>query len=404
MRLHERSWRRGAGPPRVAFLLLTALPCVSVAVVAAAPAQELAVALRAPVDGEPVAGRIELRAEVEGRRVGEVLFVEFEVDGRILFADASSPYELIWYAGAPAAHEIVARAFLPDGSFFEDRARTQAPPRMAGTAFASRVDRVTVFARLEGRDAPRRRLRPEDFVILEDDEPQPVMAVEPVEELPLAVGFMVDASGSMAARLGLALDSAANFIDGMVRLPQDKAFVMSFADLPSMLQSFTNDVDRLAGSLELISNGRYTKLFDSLVAAAAQFEGHAGRRALVLLTDGHDAGSDARLDDAIRAAQRADVAIYPVAVNLGSQYFHERWILERLARATGGRLSDLRRLDDPAPIYAGIASDLRAQYRISYRPVRPGGSGEWRAIEVRLADAGRQRSTRVRARPGYWAE
>jgi len=241
-------------------------------------------------------------------------------------------------------------------------------------------------------------------VILEDELPQRVVAVERVGELPLAVGFMVDASGSMVARLGVALDSAASFIDGMVQQPQDKAFVMAFADLPSMLQTFTNDVDRLVDSLELISNGRYTRLYDSLVAAVAQFRGHAGRRALVLLTDGHDARSDARLDDAIRAAQRADVAIYPVAVDLSNRYFHERWVLERLARSTGGRVSDLRRLDRPSRIYEGIAEDLRAQYRITYRPVRAGGSGEWRAIEVLLAEAERFRSTRIRARPGYFAE
>jgi VWFA-related protein len=388
----------------VAILIVALLPAVAAAASMPAMGQELSVAIRSPIDDELVAGRVEMRAEVEGDGADEILFVEFEVDGRILFADASPPYELIWHAGEPSAHDIVARAYTPAGRIVEDRVSTRPALALAGETFATRVERVTVFVRLEGRDAPHAELRPEDFVVLEDERPQPVLSVERVEELPLAVGFMVDASGSMVARLGLALDSAASFIDGMVQLPQDKAFVMSFADLPSMLQAFTNDVDRLAGSLELISRGRYTKLFDSLVAATDQFEGHAGRRALVLLTDGHDAGSDARLDDAVRAAQQADVAIYPVAVNLGSQYFHERWVLERLARSTGGRVSDLHRLDDPTRIYAGIAADLRAQYRIAYRPVRAGGSGEWREIQVRLADAERYRRTRIRTRPGYFAE
>ena len=386
-----------------ALMLLAGLLSVASPPVAA---QEAGGGLRilSPEPDAMVGGRVEIRAEVEDGAAESILFVEFEVDGRILFADASAPYELIWYAGNPSAHEIVVRAFTPTGKVIEDRVRTLAPPRVAGDAFVSRVDRVTVFARLEGRNAPQRVLGPADFVILEDDTLQQVLAVERVQELPLAVGFMVDASGSMVARLGVALDSAAGFIDGMVKQPQDKAFVMAFADLPSMLQTFTNDVGRLVGSLELISNGRYTRLFDSLVAAVEQFEGHAGRRALVLLTDGHDAGSEARLDDAIRAAQRADVAIYPVAVDLSNRYFHERWILERLARATGGRVSNLRRLDDPSRIYEGIAEDLRSQYRISYRPVRAGGSGEWRAIEVLLAHAERFGRTRVRARPGYFAE
>ena len=182
------------------------------------------------------------------------------------------------------------------------------------------------------------------------------------------------------------------------------AFVMSFADLPAMLQEFTNDVQRLTDALRLVDRGRYTRLFDSVIVASNQFRGHQGRRALIVLTDGHDANSDANLAAAIEAAQRADVAIYPVAVDVTPRFFYERWILERLARATGGRVSYLETRDNPERIYAAIAEDLREQYRISYEPTRPGGGGEWRPIEVRLVQVDSKQRGRVRSRPGYFAE
>lgn len=362
------------------------------------------VRLTSPSADDLIAGRAEISASVETDGSEPVIFVEFEVDGRILFADAIAPYELVWYPRDVAPHEIVARAFDAAGRVAEDRLRTATPPPVDEVVFGARVDQVQVFVRLEGRSPAAGALGAGDFAVLEDGVQQQVLGVERSADLPVAIGLMVDSSGSMVERLGLALESAVSFIDGLVRREQDKAFVMTFADLPSLLQQFTNDVDRLATSLDLISGGRGTRLFDSIVAAAGEFEGQGGRRAMVVLTDGQDARSDARLDDAVRAALHADVAIYPVAVGLGSQYFRERRVLQRLAEGTGGRLYDLRALDDPQRIYESIAADLRAQYRISYRPVAAGGNGEWRSIEVRLADGDRYPHARVRSRPGYFAQ
>jgi Ca-activated chloride channel family protein len=145
---------------------------------------------------------------------------------------------------------------------------------------------------------------------------QPISAVDRSEDLPVAVGLMLDTSGSMIHQLGRAIDTADAFIGGIMQQEQDKAFVMSFADLPAVLQQFTNDRDRLVTSLNLINSGRYTRLYDSIVFASLQFQGHEGRRALIVLSDGADSDSEARLDDAIAAAQLRDVAIYPVAVGL----------------------------------------------------------------------------------------
>ena len=368
------------------------------------PLRGFSVRLRSPRRGELLSGQVEIRADVTADRTDEVLFVEFEVDGKVLFADARPPYELAWRASGAARHRVVARAFGPTGEMVQHVVVTGAPRAIdSAAAFASRVDRVEIYARVEGGPGLE-GLRASDFVVLERGLEQPIVNVERTSNLPVAIGLMVDCSGSMVERLNVVLETAGSFIEGLVTSEHDKAFVMSFADLPSVLQEFTNDVDRLSTSLELISAGRYTKLYDAIVTASSEFSGHVGRRALVLLTDGQDADSIVHLDDAIRAAQRADVAVYPVAIDLTSQYFHERWVLEQLARRTGGRVSYMGSFDGPEDTYERIAEDLRAQYRITYEPRRRGGDGEWRAIEVQLANAAMMKKYRVRTRAGYFAE
>lgn len=363
--------------------------------------RDFRVRLLSPAADGLLSSRVELVAEVEADRPDEVLFVEFEVDGRVLFADSTAPYELIWSPPRTAAHRIVARAFGPAGEVVEHVVETAAPPASAGAAYRSRVDRVEIFVHLDRRQG---ELAADDFVVLENGEVQPIRAVEHSADLPVALGFMLDSSGSMLRNLGYAIDTAGSFIDGIMQRPDDKAFVMAFADWPAVLQQFTNDTDRLVTALDLIDSGRYTRLYDSVVTAARQFEGHEGQRALVVLSDGRDSSSAARLDEAIVAAQRHAVAIYPVAVGLSSRYFNERWVLNRLARETGGEVYHMGGLDNPRRIYAQIAENLRERYRITYAPLQPSGDGEWREVEVRLNDPTRSSQRKLRARPGYWAQ
>ncbi len=369
------------------------------------PQRDFTVRLTAPASGDQVLGRVELRAEVDADRPEAVLFVEFEVDGRLLFSDTSVPYELVWRTRELAPHRIVARAYGSAGEIVEDDVETAAPPDIGRTSrFASRVDRVEMYVHIDRKHLPERPLDSSDFVVTEEGIDQVILGVEHSSDLPLSIGMMIDCSGSMIERLGYALETAGGFIDGLMQQQHDKAFVMSFADVPLVLQEFTDDVDRLSTSLELITPGRYTRLYDSIIAATDSFEGHTGRRALVVLTDGHDANSIADLSDAIRAAQRAEVAIYPVGVGIGARYFFERWVLQEMAAATGGRVSHLSTLGDPGKVYDAIADDLRQQYRLTYEPRTAGGSGEWRSVEVLHSDHGSDRMRKARSRPGYFAE
>lgn len=361
----------------------------------------LGVRITAPSPEAEVAGRVRVRAEVVAAEPSAVAAVDFFIDGRLMFSDAEAPYELLWNSGRPAGHLIEVRAYGPGREVASDSLRTGIAHASVAAAYGARVERVELHARIEDEEPRRGKLSPSMFEVRENGVVQPVVEVERVADLPLAVGILVDHSRSMFEQLETALDAAGAFVAGLLTHAQDKAFVLGFADIPIVFQEFTNDVDRLSQSIEMIDAGRYTALYDAVAAAAARFEGSGGRRAVVLLTDGSDQGSDARFREAIAAAQRADVALYPVAVELSPRYTRERWILHQMAEETGGRVFSLGRRTDPAQIYDAIADDLRAQYRISYTPLQPGGDGEWREVEIFVR--GDREEKKIRSRPGYFA-
>jgi len=67
---------------------------------------------------------------------------------------------------------------------------------------------------------------------------------------------------------------------------------------------------------------------------------------------------------------------------------------------TGGRLHEIRRLDDLSRLYAQVAADLRTLYTVVYQPPNPAAhDGKWREIRVEVGRGDLVASTK----PGYYA-
>ena len=112
-----------------------------------------------------------------------------------------------------------------------------------------------------------------------------------------------------------------------------------------------------------------TALYDAVVSSARRFESmSAGTKVLVLLTDGHDVGSRASLEGAIRAAQRGSVIVYAIAV--GHRADHST--LARLAVETGGRVFEAGDVSQLGATYEALSRELDRTWQISYLSgVRP---------------------------------
>ena len=142
-----------------------------------------------------------------------------------------------------------------------------------------------------------------------------------------------------------------------------------------------------------------------------------GRKALILLTDGEDRNSKTTLDEAVRAAQRAETLAYSIRIadNNSQSHWggHERGgmgrgeerpdgkkVLQQISKETGGAYFDAGKKKPVSDIYSDIEKELRNQYSVGYTPDRPLGDGGYRKIELTVNKKGYV----VQTRPGYYAK
>jgi VWFA-related protein len=304
---------------------------------------------------------------------------------------------------APSRRQFIlygALLFAP-GSFAQD------------ATFTSDVKVVSVLANvMDKHGAIVRGLTKDDFVVLEDGRPQTIRYFSRESDLPLTLGLMVDTSMSQARVLDAERSASFRFLDQVLRETKDKVFIMQF-DLAVMLrQELTSSYKDLNDALssvdtptrrELENGGdRGTLLYDALVKASKEImQTQRGRKALILLTDGNDNGSDATLADSIDAAQRADTLVYSILFS-GAPFEggDGRRILERLSGQTGGGFFEVSRKQSIDQIYAVIQDELRSQYNLGYISDRPAKISEFRKIQLKTD----QKGLLVQARDRYWAQ
>ena len=143
------------------------------------------------------------------------------------------------------------------------------------------------------------------------------------------------------------------------------------------------------------------------LAAHDKLRQEAGRKVLVLLTDGGDQGSQVKLKEAIEAGQKANAIIYVILISDAGGFGYGGYNfggsgaadMDRLSRETGGRMINVghngKKLDDA---FAQISDELRTQYLMSYVPKNPELDGTFRAINITCG-----KDSKVQARKGYYA-
>ena len=136
---------------------------------------------------------------------------------------------------------------------------------------------------------------------------------------------------------------------------------------------------------ELMSQyGGGTLLYDALSDACKEImKKQQGRKALIVLSDGGENGSNATLNDAIQEAQRTNTLIYTILFTdggFGSDL--GKRIMQRLAQATGGSYFEVSKKMTIDQVYAQIEEDLRSQYSIGYVSDHPAAISEFRKIQL----------------------
>ncbi|MEO8521356.1 MAG: VWA domain-containing protein [Acidobacteriota bacterium] len=258
--------------------------------------------------------------------------------------------------------------------------------------FTSGVNLVEVYASAtDAAGQPVTTLKQEDFELRENGELQTISNFTS-GEFPLSVAVALDRSFSMSgARLALAKSAARAFL-GELR-PEDQSAIVAIGSQVDMLTPLSTDRKAQYDALLALQPFGTTGLHDAVIQAIDQVQPARGRRALVLLSDGADRYSDASASQALEAARRSDVMVYPVALGADRPS-----LFAELATLTGGRSYHTRDAAALTTALRGIARELRRQYLLGYTPTRgTAGAGEWRSITVRVKRPGVQ----VRARDGY---
>ena len=276
-----------------------------------------------------------------------------------------------------------------------------------------------------------------DFTVYEDGVKQSIINFEPAAA-PFSLVLLLDMSGSTLNFRPTLKQSALRFIDALG--PEDRVAVVSFNDKVETLQHFTTDRKKIAFAVTELAKGKGNTFLYKALDYSLQQLAHEGKRrkAVVVLTDGLDTEmsnldrrttAEAKTSDEAVAAVRPDAAaalrsvldaadkqgvtIYPLALpsadpkNLlpltpqqAAVYSAARARMQSLADRTGGRLHEIRRLEDMGRLYAEVAADMRTLYSIAYQSTNARAhDGKWRAINIEVSRA----DAIARSRPGYYA-
>jgi VWFA-related protein len=292
--------------------------------------------------------------------------------------------------------------------------------------FTSNVNVVNLFFNVKDKKgALIPSLKKEDFQILEDGKPQTIKYFSAESDQPLTLGILIDTSLSQERVLPMEKEVGAAFLRDVLR-PKDLAFVISFDVSVDLLHDYTNEAGVLRHAMDdaRINTGggvsgpaglgggpfptsgtpRGTLLYDAVyLAAHDKLSTEVGRKAMILLTDGEDQGSQLRMKDAIEAAQKADAIVYVLLIAdrgfYGGAYGGEGE-MKKMTGETGGRVIDVgNKLEKLREGFDQIANELRSQYSIGYTPTNAARDGSFRKVEIKTDG----KDYKVQARKGYYA-
>jgi Ca-activated chloride channel family protein len=240
------------------------------------------------------------------------------------------------------------------------------------------------------------------FTVFEDGKPQTIVSFHH-EDIPVAMGIVIDNSGSMREKRAKVNQAALNLVRSSN--PQDEIFVVNFNDEYYLDQDFTNDLLKLKEALEKIDAKGGTALYEAVVASAENFKNaRLERKVLFVVTDGEDNASRETLEQAVKQLQQENgPSVYAIGV-LGDEEHPKRArrALEIIAQRTGGLAFFPKTLDEVDEISRQVAHDIRNQYTIGYKPSNPRASGGFRQIRVEAKEKGHSKLV-VRTKSGYYA-
>jgi VWFA-related protein len=342
----------------------------------------------------------------------------------------------------------------------------QAPPApvAAATPKPASHDVVLPVTIRDKKGALVTDLQMNDLTLSEDGRPQTIKSFSRQTAQPVRVGLLVDTSHGVSAAMSEERKAATQFVDAVLPAAgasKDQVFLLHFDREVELLEDFTSSREKVDRELEDMGpthQERYdnqgpettgdertstrhghdgTQLYDAIYLAADELmKSKDGRKALVLFSNGADRGSKETLNDAIDAADRANLEVFTIFFK-GQQDKAENetqlprrrggmgggWpgsgggggrknpeptsaagvdgkkIMQQIASRTGGHAFEAKKPADLEAIYKLVDEEMRAQYLLTYTPDKADDEGGFHKVELKA----KKEELSVSAPEGYYA-
>jgi len=165
-----------------------------------------------------------------------------------------------------------------------------------------------------------------------------------------------------------ALEFAYEIYDG------DKLLIVGYDSNAEIVSDWTDDAKKIGTELKAFRKKGDPHLFDGIMAVVgdALQPLSAQKRAIVVISDGLDRGSNAKFQQALSALQSLDIVVYCVQAPdrtrgaIRRDVPKPRQVIDELAEGTGGRIFPI---DDSREAAKAICDELRKnRYVLSYLP------------------------------------
>lgn len=266
--------------------------------------------------------------------------------------------------------------------------------------FKKQVEEVVLHATVtDEQRRPAAHLDQSAFTVFDNGQAQTITSFHRVD-VPLAMGIVIDNSGSMRPKREKVNQAVLNLI--RASNPQDQIFVVNFSDKYYLDQDYTSDINLLQRALNRTTTKGSTALYDAVVASAEHLQKNSlQKKVLLVITDGEDNMSTETLEEAMHHLQGKDS---PVVYAIGLMGFGQpagRQALQKIADATGGSAFFPDNREAVGDVTLNLAHDLRRQYTLAYKPVKQTPNGAYHPVVVEARAPGYGKLT-VRTRTGYY--
>jgi Ca-activated chloride channel family protein len=230
-----------------------------------------------------------------------------------------------------------------------------------------------------------------DFEVFDNGVLQEIQYAKPQQKMPVSAILVFDMSGSVAGELLDNLKDAANgFLADLKK--EDRVALITFNQTVVLGSPLTRDFAGVRLALDRAQSLGNSSLIDASYAGLVLAESQSELPLLIIFSDGLDTFSWLTGEAVLETAKRSDVVVYAVSTSR----LPKKSFLSDLTEFTAGSLFEVEPIEDLSDVFLHILDEFRQRYLVTYVPRGVLESG-WHKLDIRV----RNRSAKVRARPGY---